>query len=397
VKVLIADKLSSAVPSSLEAMGLQVESRPELSAEEIPQALEGVGILIVRSTRVIAAAMEQANDLSLVIRAGAGVNTIDLPSASARGIYVTNCPGKNTAAVAELAVGLLIAADRQLVEATNALREGSWEKKRFGVAHGLRGRKLGILGFGAIGRAVAERAVGLGMEVCAWSRSLSPEAGQAYDIEVAESPIALARISDAVSVHLALCEETRHLVGRDFFAAMKPGAVFINASRGELVDTGALLEALDTKHLRVGLDVFEEEPAGGTASFSQTDLARKIVCTPHIGASTNEASEAIASEVVRIVEVYLKTGCPPVAVNLCDQSQAACHLVVRHYNRVGVLAGILGGLREQEINVEEMENVIFDGGEAACCTLLLSQKPSAEFVAALESQAVILHVAVRKE
>ena len=397
VKVLIADKLSETVSSSLQALGLEVESRPELSAEDIPEALDGVGVLIVRSTRVTAAAMEQANNLALVIRAGAGVNTIDLPSASARGIYVTNCPGKNTAAVAELAVGLLIAADRQIVDATITLREGSWQKKRFGASRGLRGRTLGILGFGAIGQAVAARAAGLGMEVCVWSRSLSSKVEQDLGIEVVDSPIEVARMSDAVSVHLALCEETRGLIDKNFFAALKPGAIFVNTARGELVDTPALLEALTAKQLRVGLDVFEEEPSGGTADFAETDLARSIVCTPHIGASTGEASEAIAAEVVHIVEVYLKTGHPPVTVNLCARSNATCHLVVRHYNRVGVLASILDGLRSQEINVEQMDNVIFDGEHAACCTLLLSQEPSEKFMAFLKAEEAILHVALRRE
>jgi D-3-phosphoglycerate dehydrogenase len=395
VKVLIADKLSDAVTTSLQDLGLEVESLPKLSAEEIPEALDGVGVLIVRSTRVTAEAMERATDLVLVIRAGAGVNTIDLPSASARGIYVANCPGKNTAAVAELAIGLLIAADRKIVDATCALREGTWEKKRFGAARGLRGRTLGILGFGSIGRAVAERAMGLGMHLLVWSRSLSSDDEQPPGIEVADSPIAVAKKSDAVSVHLALCDATRHLIGKEFFSAMKPGALFVNTSRGELVDTEALLEAVAEKRLRVGLDVFEEEPTGGRADFLQTDLARAIVGTPHIGASTGEASEAIAAEVVRIVEVYLKTGRPPVAVNLCARSQASCYLIVRHYNRVGVLAGILDGLREERINVEEMDNVIFAGEEAACCTLLLSAEPSAAFLNSIIEGNAILHVAVR--
>ena len=143
--------------------------------------------------------------------------------------------------------------------------------------------------------------------------------------------------------------------------------------------------------------MFEEEPSGGTADFAETDLARSIVCTPHIGASTGEASEAIAAEVVHIVEVYLKTGHPPVTVNLCARSNATCHLVVRHYNRVGVLASILDGLRSQEINVEQMDNVIFDGEHAACCTLLLSQEPSEKFMAFLKAEEAILHVALRRE
>src|SRR5512140_2629850 len=152
MKVLIVDKLSAETVTSLQKLGLQVEVRSDLSAETLPGALADVDILVVRSTKVSAAAIQAAPQLSLIIRAGAGVDTIDLAAASARGIYVANCPGKNTAAVAELAIGLLVAADRRIVDATIALRNGAWRKKEFGKARGLAGRTLGILGFGAIGK-----------------------------------------------------------------------------------------------------------------------------------------------------------------------------------------------------------------------------------------------------
>ena len=394
MRILIADKLSANCASALADLGLDVLSQPDLTAEQIPEALDGVGALVVRSTRVTAEALERGRDLSLVIRAGAGVNTIDLPMASKRGIYVATCPGKNTAAVAELTMGLLIAADRQIVNATCALRDGQWEKKRFSSAQGLRGRTLGILGFGSIGSAVAERATAMGMQVLAWSRSLSKDAPPP-SVEVAETPLEVARKADAITLHLALSEETKHIVNHEFLATVKPGAILVNAGRGELIDSKALLDAIREKKLRVGLDVFENEPAGGKADFADLDLVAQLTATPHIGASTSEASEAIASEVVRIVTVFLKTGRPPAAVNLCAQGQASCNLVVRHLNRVGVLAGLLDGLRKEKINVEEMDNVIFAGGEAACCTLLLSAEPSNRFLKALDQEDAILYSVVR--
>ncbi len=392
MRVLIVDKLSPATVTSLERLGMKVEVAKDLTAETLPGALAETDILVVRSTKVTAAAIEAAPQLSLVIRAGAGVDTIDLAAASARGIYVANCPGKNTAAVAELAIGLLVAADRRIVEATVAMRGGAWQKKEFGKARGLAGRTLGILGFGAIGRAVAQRAKGLEMHVVAWSRSLTPEQAEQEGVGFAASPEALAAASDAVSVHLALAPETKHLVNQRFLDAMAPGAILVNTSRGPLVDTQALRAAIVEKGLRVGLDVFEGEPAGGEAPWTDRELAGLVTCTPHVGASTDQASEAIAAEVVRIVETFLRTGHPAGAVNLCARSPATQRLVVRHYDRVGVLAAVLDGLREEGINVEEVENSVFAGAQAACCAMQLSRAPSPGLVASLRANPNIIHV-----
>jgi D-3-phosphoglycerate dehydrogenase / 2-oxoglutarate reductase len=392
MNVLLVDKLSSEVVSALEQLGLQVEVRGDLNADTLPGAVESADVLVVRSTKVTAAAIQAAPRLSLIIRAGAGVDTIDLTAASERGIYVANCPGKNTAAVAELAIGLLLSADRRIVDATLAMRNGDWRKKEFGKARGLAGRTLGILGFGAIGKAVAERAAGLGMKVVAWSRSLSPEAAEVQGVGYAASPAELAARSDAVSIHLALTPETKHLVDARFLDALRPGAILVNTARGPVVDTAALRRAIAVKGLRVGLDVFEGEPAGGEAPWTDQELASLVTCTPHVGASTDQASEAVAAEVVRIIELFVQTGHPAGTVNLCAHSPAKFRLVVRHLNQVGVLAFVLDGLREEGINVEEMENTIFAGATAACCSMLLDQLPSTTFVDGLRNHGSILHV-----
>ncbi|MGD9127440.1 MAG: NAD(P)-dependent oxidoreductase, partial [Planctomycetia bacterium] len=390
MKVLIADKLSEKAVQALQALGLDVTMNPDLSADDLPGAINDTSILVVRSTKVTADTLKNGKQLSLVIRAGAGVNTIDLATASALGVYVANCPGKNTAAVAELAIGHLIAADRRLCEATVALRNGQWKKKEFGKAAGLKGRTLGVLGLGNIGLATAERAKGLGMRVIAWSRSLTPLKAETLGIEYCESPEELAKQADAISVHMAMTPDTKHFVNKSFLSLLKPGTILINTSRGELVDSAALQEAIAEKGLRVGLDVFESEPTAGDAPFDQTELASIVTATPHIGASTNQAAEAIADQTVKIVESFITTGKPLGTVNLCSKSPATSSLVVRHLNKVGVLAGVLTGLREEGINVEEVENTIFEGAKAACCSILLDQPPSDQFLTEIRSDPNII-------
>lgn len=394
MKVLIADKLSKQTEQTLRDLGIDLDVQPDLSAEQLPEAIGDAQVLVVRSTRVNADTISAGHKLSLIVRAGAGVNTIDTTAASNRGIYVTNCPGMNSAAVAELAIGLLVACDRRIVDASTDLRDGKWRKKEYGKARGLRGRTLGIVGAGTIGRAVAHRARGLGMEVAAWSRSLDPRRATELGLDYCESPMELASCCDAVSVHLAASPETKGFIDREFLQAMRPGAIFLNTSRGEVVDQAALVEAIEQQGLRVGLDVFDSEPSSGDAPFEDTALARCITATPHIGASTEEAADAVAGAVVQIIRTFHETGKPANPINMCLRSPATHSLVVRHYNRVGVLAGILGMLREEGINVEEMENTIFDGAEAACCTLQLDAAPSRAVLTALENNELILQVMV---
>ena len=376
MKILIADKVSAKMVADLQSLGCEVALEPDLSAEALPAARAGVEILIVRSKQVTAAAIEAGSSLSLIIRAGAGVNTIDIKKASEKGVYVANCPGKNTDAVAELAIGLLIAADRRIPEALADLRAGKWRKKEYGKARGLKGRTLGVVGLGSIGCAVARRALGLEMNVVGWSRSLTPARAKALGIGYCATLEELAGSVDAVSVHLALSKDTRGLIGGAFFERLQKGALFVNTARSEVVDGAALKAALAAGRIRAALDVFENEPAGGEAPFADTELAGLLAAaSPHIGASTDQAEEAIAEETVRVARTFLETGKPVNAVNP-RKLHSGVPLVIRHYNRVGVLAGVLGELRAEGINIEEMENTIFEGELAACCALVLDKTPS---------------------
>jgi D-3-phosphoglycerate dehydrogenase len=309
-RVLAVDKLDPEAHEGLKQAGYSVIQGRGLEGP-LPEGAERASILVVRSTKVTSASLAAFPELKLVIRAGAGVDTIDVEAAEARGIQVSNTPGRNADAVAEMALALLLAADRRLVEGTQALRSGRWNKGALGQGRGLRGRTLGILGLGSVGRAMARNAKGLGMEVLAWSRRLTPEAAREAGVGHAPDPLALARASDAVSVHLASTAATRDFVGREFFAALKPGALFVNTARGEVVDRAALVEAIRGKGLRAGLDVFAGEPKVPEAAFADVELASLCVCAPHLGASTDQAAEAVAAEVVRIAEVFRDTGQAP--------------------------------------------------------------------------------------
>jgi D-3-phosphoglycerate dehydrogenase len=395
MKILIADKVSAKMVADLKALGCEVSLDPDLSAETLPAAIAGFEILIVRSTQVTAATIEAGAALSLIIRAGAGVNTIDLKTASAKGVYVANCPGKNTDAVAELAIGLLIAADRRIPDALADLRAGKWRKKEYGKARGLKGRTLGVVGLGNIGCAVAKRAQGLEMNVVGWSRSLTPEKAKALGIGYCATLAELAEASDAVSLNLALSKETRGVIGADFFGRMKKGAIFVNTARAEVVDTAALKDAIASRQIRAALDVFDGEPAGGEADFADKELAGLLcAAAPHIGASTDQAEEAIAEETVRIAQTYIATGKPINAVNP-RKLHTGFPLVIRHYNRVGVLASVLHELRNEGVNIEEMENTIFEGELAACCSLLLDKMPSAAVLKRIAAAENVIQAAVK--
>jgi len=395
MKILIADKLFPKAISALEKIGANITSNPDLKAEELSEAIDNANVLIVRSTKVYAETIEAGKSLELIIRAGAGVNNIDLEKASSNGVYVANCPGKNSDAVAELTLGHIIACDRRIVDASLDLRSGNWKKKAYQNAAGLKGRTLGIIGLGSIGSALAKLAKGLDMNVIAWSRSLTPDKADKLDLVYCESIAEVAANADVVSVHLAVTPDTKQLLNTDFFNKMKDGAIFVNTSRGEIVNTAALHKAIDEKALRVGLDVFENEPGSGLAEFDQTDLAGQITCTPHIAASTNQASEAIADEVVRIVDSLIKTGKPINAVNSRDKTEDGTILMIRHYNRVGVLASVLDALREAEINIEDMENNIFNGSAAAIASLKLDKTPSADVISEISSNKSIIQISIK--
>jgi D-3-phosphoglycerate dehydrogenase len=388
MRVLVADEFPKVHLESLRGLGLTVDFRPGLKGDTLAEAAKDATILVVRSTEVPAKVFEVAKGLSLVIRAGAGVNTIDVKAASAHGVFVANCPGQNAIAVAELTFGLMLAVDRHIPDNVAALRQGVWNKKRFSQARGLYGRTLGIVGLGAIGAAVAERAVAFGMRAVGYSRSLTPERAKALGLERAESLLALARQSEVLTVHVPASSETKGLVSRQVLAALPDGAVFINTSRADVVDNEALLEEARRGRISVATDVFPDEPKGGEATF-QSELGKlpHVYGTHHIGASTEQAQDAIARETVRLVDRFLNEGVVPNCVNIAEKTPARYQLIVRHHDRVGVLANVLDAVRQAGINAQEIENTIFEGAQAACCKIQLDSRPPEEMLERIRSRA----------
>ena len=387
MKVLFADKFPESGREQLASAGFDIVYDPELKEEALVRAIASMSpdLLVVRSTKVTKEMLE-AGSLSLVVRAGAGYNTIDVQTASARGIYVTNCPGKNSIAVAELAFGLILALDRRIHDNVAELRQGRWNKKEYSKARGLFGRTLGLIGVGRIGREMIPRAAAFGMPVVAWSKSLTPDRAEELGIEFKPSPNDVASAADVISVHVALKDETRNLIGESFFAAMRPGSFFINTSRAEVVAEDTLARAVQERGIRAALDVFAGEPAGGTGAVdSPLFKLDGVIGTHHIGASTEQAQEAISEETVRIILEYKSTGRAPNVVNLAKKSPATHLLVVRHYDRVGVLADVFDRLKEAGINVQETENVVFEGAIAAVARIHLDQAPSGEMLDALKA------------
>src|SRR5919107_328646 len=290
MRVLIADKFEQSGRDGLDAAGCEFSYQPDVKDEALIEAVRSYApdVLVVRSTKVTEP-MIDAGAPKLIVRAGAGYNTIDVAAASRRGVYVSNCPGKNSVAVAELALALMLALDRRVADNVIQMRAGRWDKKEFSKARGLYGRTLGLVGTGQIGREVAARA-------------------------------------------------------RDF------------------------------------ADEIAREP--------------NLYGTHHIGASTDQAQEAIAAETVRIIREFKETGKVPNVVNLAARTPATHVLTVRHRDRPGVLAQVLAAVRAAEINVQEMENIIFEGAEAAVARINLEAAPAEDALARMRDDENILEISL---
>jgi len=402
MKVLVADKFEKSGIEGLKAAGCEVVYEPDLKDASLAEAIgrTRADVLVVRSTQVTEPMLD-AGHLDLIVRAGAGYNTIDVKAASKRGIYVSNCPGKNSVAVAELAFGMILAMDRRIPDNVAELRAGKWNKKEYSKARGIHGLTLGLLGFGNIGQEMAKRAQAFGMNLVIWSEigvtidrdgipidlpilvRFRPASGSLIEpiIQVAKTPAEVAEKCDILSVHLAANALTKGIVNADVLGRLKPGSYFVNTARAEVVDYKALEQVVKEKNIRVALDVYPGEPAGGAADFD-FPMAKLpgVYGTHHIGASTDQSQEAIAAETVRIIQAYKEKGLVPNVVNLAAHSPASHSLIVRHLDKPGVLANIFDSLRAQAINAQETENIIFDGALAAVVRINLDGAPSKELL-----------------
>jgi len=330
INVLVADKFDAGCIAGLERLGCNVHVDPDLGPDTLVNAIKATDadVLCVRSTKVPADVITSVDSLKLIIRGGAGYDNIDTGAAGAKGIPVCNCPGMNAVAVAEIAFGHILNLDRRIAAQTRELASGHWNKKEYSKAKGLKGRKLLVVGMGSIGTEVCKLAQAFGMEVSAQSRSLREDTARALGIRLIpytrDALNAELAEADIVSIHVAATPDTKELCGPGFFAAMKDGAYFINTSRGEIVDEKELINAIKTKNIRAGLDVYNDQPSSKDTDW-QPEIAKVpgVSLTHHVGASTEQAQLAVGEEAVRIVQAFIETGDPLHVVNAKEIKDSA--------------------------------------------------------------------------
>ena len=389
IKVLIADKFPDKYIQQMKDLDLEVIYEPKLGEKDLPEAAKDVDILVVRSTIVNESTISGSEKLNLIIRAGSGVNNINIAAANKKGIYVTNCPGMNAVAVAELAFGLMLSLDRLIPDNVNDFRNGVWNKDKYSKGKGLKGKTLGVIGVGNIGKEVAKRAVAFDMNV--YGKDITRIEGvQIKDFSEMDQ---LLPLCDIISIHLPATPQTKGLFNKQMFSYMKNGAYLINSSRQDVINEDDLLEAIKEKNLRVALDVFKGEPEGKSGEVSsKLQNNPNIYVTHHIGASTEQAQEAVAEETVNIIKNFIHSGVIDHWVNRAKITDAHFQLVVKHYDKPGVLASVLEVIRSGNINIEEIENIIFEGGVAACCTMKLKMAANADMLKKIKENPDVISV-----
>ena len=394
VKVLVADKFPDQYVQQLRDHDLEVIYEPKLGESELVEAAKQADILVVRSTKVNAQTINNSKNLNLIIRAGSGVNNIDIPAANQKGVYVANCPGMNSIAVAELAIGLMIALDRKIPDNVIDFRNSKWNKGEYSKGEGLYGKTLGIIGVGNIGKEVAKRAAAFGMNV--YGKDISRIEG--VMIKDFSEMNELLPLCDVISIHLPATPQTKGLFNKEMFRYMKPGSLLVNTSRHDIIDEDALLEAVKEKNIRAALDVFKGEPEGKSGEVkSKLQDNPNIYITHHIGASTEQAQNAVAAETIKIILDYISSGIIAHWVNRAKITDAHYQLVVKHFDKPGVLASILAVIRDGNINIEEIENIIFEGGVVACCTMKLQVAATTDMLKKINENSNVLsvsHVAI---
>src|SRR5882757_7326220 len=354
-KVLISDALSPAAVQIFKDRGIEVDFQPNLGKDKdkLAEVIGHFDGLAIRSaTKVSPKILEKAKSLKVIGRAGIGVDNVDIPAATAKGIIVMNTPFGNSITTAEHAITLMLALARQIPQADSSTQAGKWEKNRFmGVE--ITGKTLGVIGCGNIGSIVADRAIGLRMKVIAYDPFLSPERATALGVEKVELAN-LIRRADFITLHTPLTDKTRNILGADAIAAARRGVRIINCARGGLVDEKALRAALDSGHVAgAAFDVFTEEPATANPLFGHPN----VVCTPHLGAATTEAQENVALQVAEQMSDYLLQGAISNAVNfpsITAEEAPKLKPFIALAERLGSFAGQLTetGLKKVQISYE---------------------------------------------
>jgi D-3-phosphoglycerate dehydrogenase len=389
LKVLVADKFPEKYIQQMKDLDLEVIYEPKLGEKDLPQAAKEADILVVRSTVVNEETINNSNKLNLIIRAGSGVNNINIAAANKKGTYVTNCPGMNAVAVAELAIGLMLALDRFIPDNVADFRKGIWNKDKYSKGQGLKGKTLGIIGVGNIGKEVAKRAHAFEMNV--YGKDITRIEG--VQIKDFSEMNQLLPLCDIITIHLPATPETKGLFNKKMFSYMKDGALVVNTSRQDVIVEDDLLEAIKEKNLRYACDVFKGEPEAKTGEVkSKLQDNPNVYVTHHIGASTAQAQDAVAEETINIINHFTHSGVIDHWVNRAKVADSYYQLVVKHFDKPGVLASVLDLLSKGNINIEEIENVIFDGGIAASCTMKLKNAASSDMLKKMSENPNVISV-----
>lgn len=402
MKLLFADKFPENYIQELKDMGHEVTYKPELTAENLSEYVGNNEVIIVRSTKVTEPTINAGKNLSLIIRAGAGTNTIDVKSAAKRGIFVCNTPGKNAIAVAEVAFGLLLNIDRKIADNVTELKQKKWNKKYFSKTRGIYGRNVGIIGMGQIGYNFAVRAHAFGMnifideETKAWTTPETLRDLEKLNCTILPTRQALAEKCDVITIHVPATPATKGMINSEFLANMQNDAILLNTSRGNVVVDEDLIAAMNTKNIKCGLDVFNNEPAFGEGVWSsELSLHPNVYGTHHIGASTEQAQLAIAAKVIDVIKDFEK-GLIDHWVNLETALQATPALSIRHNDKVGVLANVLDILKKNNINIEQIENKNFSGKIAAFTNIYTESPITKDAIAEIEKLEDIIQVSYQQ-
>ncbi len=365
-KVLISDKLSPEAVAIFRDRGIEVDVKPGLTPAELRAIIgEYDGLAIRSATKVTKELLDAAGRLKVVGRAGIGVDNVDLKSATARGVIVMNTPHGNSITTAEHAIAMMFALARQIPEATASTKAGKWEKNRF-MGTELTGKTLGLIGAGNIGSIVADRAQGLHMRVVAFDPYLSEKRALDMGVEKLELDELLAR-ADFITLHTPMTDATRNILSREALAKCRRGVRIINCARGGLIDEAALAEAIGSGQVGgAALDVFETEPAKDSPLFG----LENVVCTPHLGASTNEAQENVALQVAKQISDFLLTGAVTNAINTASVTAEDAPRLRPYMELVQRLGAFAGQLTHAQDGVIRKIAIDYEGAVAA-----LNQKP----------------------
>jgi len=395
VKILVACELPQSALDELAPLASELCYRPNLTAYQLRDCLADVGILVVGAVRVSPEAIAAGRALQMIVHAGCGPGEIAVERASTAGVFVTHCPDQHAQAVAELTLGLILALDRRIVENTIALKDGRWIRSELADARGLAGRTIGIMGYGAIGRSVARLAQAFQMRVLTWSPRLMPPDMPEPLVEACSRPRDLARQSDVVTLH-ADESEPELIVDAAFLEAMGDGAYLVSLGPLAAVDEEALFRAVERGRLRLALDVSGPRAGADSTRFRcrLCDLPG-VIGTQHMGALTEQARQATAREVVRIVRSFVVCGEVLNCLNLCERSPATWQLVLRVRDQMGVMAAVMDAIRADGVNAQEITSKVFTGAKAVWCAIALDERPSAEALASIRNLPDVLHLELR--